>query len=182
MTIGRDLSLKFEPLAFESDFCAQPALSDPDNHFCEVLVLTRSRILSELNQTARNPVQPSDQAANYTQQTSAMRSVTRRNSPSRERDPDGPFLEGSARRMRTTFLAPQRPLPLSCSSGSPLALGNPRGDCIPASSTLDARVNTLQEQQKVVLRSLTVIRKHLHSGKHSRALLQRVGPQIAPNR
>src|SRR6266513_5448462 len=147
MMIGHDLSLEFEP-----------------------------GIFLELNQTARNPVQPSVQAASYKRQTSAMRFVTRRSSLPRDRDPGGPFHEGRSRPMRTTFLTLQRLLRLSRSSGSPPAFRNLREDCTPASSTLDARATTLPEQQEAVLRSATVILKHWHSGKQSRAHLQRVAP------
>src|SRR6266581_2932331 len=111
-----------------------------------------------------------------------MRFVTRRSSLPRDRDPGGPFHEGRSRPMRTTFLTLQRLLRLSCSSGSPPAFRNLREDCTLASSTLDARATTLPEQQEAVLHSVTAIRKHLHSGKQFRALLQRVGPQIALNR
>src|SRR5262249_5142524 len=107
MTIWHDLSLGFQLHLLDAVF--------------------RVRKCPELNPTAYNPLGPSVPAAIYTQRTSAMRFVTRRNYLSQARDRDGPFLQGLTFLTRTILITPRRLLPLSHSSASPPPFRNPLG-------------------------------------------------------
>jgi len=89
--------------------------------------------------------------------------------------PAAHFSKELTRPMRITLLTPQR-----------LFGCRVHPDCRPLFETFgrlhsgvintDARATTLLEQREAVLRSATVIRKHWHSGKQSRAASPKSGP------